>query len=43
MRPGALTLLSEAHTALGDRAAADAASAQAAALRAKLTGDPRIP
>jgi hypothetical protein len=32
---GALALLSEAHIALGDNAAADAASAQAAALRAK--------
>jgi DNA-binding SARP family transcriptional activator len=39
----ALTLLSQAHTALSDNAAADAASAQAAALRAELTGDPRIP
>jgi hypothetical protein len=34
----ALTLLGEAHTALGDGPAADAASAQAAALRAHLTG-----
>ena len=38
----ALTLLSEAHAALGDRAAADAASAQAAALRAKLAGNARM-
>jgi Flp pilus assembly protein TadD len=34
----ALTLLGEAHAALGDSAAADAASAQAAVLRADLTG-----
>ncbi len=32
----ALTLLSEAHAALGDTAAADAASAEAAALSRKL-------
>jgi len=35
LEAGALTLLSEAHTALGDSAAADVASAQAAVLRAK--------
>lgn len=35
----ALTLLSDAHTALGDSAAAEAAFAQAAALRATLTGE----
>jgi hypothetical protein len=39
----ALTLLSEAHAALGDSAAADTASAQAAALRAELASDaPRL-
>ena len=37
----ALTLLGDAHPALGDRAAADTASAQAAALRAKLADKPR--
>ncbi len=38
----ALTLLGEAQTAVGDSAAADAASAQVAALRAKLNGDIRV-
>ena len=37
----ALTLLGDAHAALGNRAAADAASAQATALRAKLADKPR--
>ena len=37
----ALTLLGDAHAALGNRAAADAASAQAAALRTKLADKPR--
>jgi hypothetical protein len=37
----ALTLLCDAHAARGDSAAADAASAQAAALRAKLASDAR--
>jgi DNA-binding SARP family transcriptional activator len=39
----ALTLLADAHIVLGDSAAADAAKAQAAALRARITGEPGEP